>query len=137
MEKKIFREKSIDRISSPEQLDEYLKVTTPSLWLVLAAVVVLLAGILVWASVGTLETTIDAVGVVDNQTMEIALSGNDANRIASGMEVRVGTNRTDIEYIQYDEVGRANAFCRCELPDGNYRLQIVVESIHPIRFLFR
>lgn len=53
----IFREKSMERVSSPEQLNDYLKVTTPSVWLVLLALVILLAGILAWSVFGTVEAT--------------------------------------------------------------------------------
>ena len=42
----LFRKKSMDRVSSPEQLNDYIRVTSPGLWLVLAAVVILLAGML-------------------------------------------------------------------------------------------
>ena len=34
----LYREKSMERISSPEKLNDYMCVTTPSVWLVLAAV---------------------------------------------------------------------------------------------------
>ena len=44
MENPIFRKKSLDRISSPEALDDYLRVTTPAIWLILTAVIMLLAG---------------------------------------------------------------------------------------------
>ena len=51
MEKsKVFRQTSMDRIQSPEQLNDYLRVTDPSVWVLLAAVIVLLAGVLVWGS---------------------------------------------------------------------------------------
>ena len=40
-----FRQKTLNRISSPEQLTDYLRVTNPGIWIFLAAVVVLLAGI--------------------------------------------------------------------------------------------
>ena len=53
--KSIFREKSIRRVSSPEQLNDYIRVTTPSVWLVLIAIVVLLVGILAWSVFGTVE----------------------------------------------------------------------------------
>ena len=53
--KGIFREKSIERVSSPEQLNDYIRVTTPSVWLVLAAMIILLAGMLVWSIFGTVE----------------------------------------------------------------------------------
>lgn len=51
----LFRKKSLERISSPEQLDEYIRVTTPSVWIVLLAIVVLLVGMLAWGTMGTVE----------------------------------------------------------------------------------
>ena len=60
MESKVFRQKSMDRISSPEQLEDYMRVTNPGVWMVLAAVIVLLAGILAASVFGRLETTLSA-----------------------------------------------------------------------------
>lgn len=51
----IFREKSIERVSSPEALNDYIRVTTPSVWIVLAATVLLLLGMLAWSIFGTVE----------------------------------------------------------------------------------
>ena len=51
----IFREKSIEQVTSPESLNDYIRVTTPPVWLVLAAMLILLAGILVWSVFGTVE----------------------------------------------------------------------------------
>ena len=48
----IFRQKSIDRVSSPEELNDYIRVTTPSVWIVLIALVVLLLGMLAWSILG-------------------------------------------------------------------------------------
>ena len=50
----IFRQKSIDNVSSPEKLDNYIRVTTPSVWITLAAILVLLIGALVWGIFGEL-----------------------------------------------------------------------------------
>ena len=50
----IFRQKSIDKVSSPEKLDDYIRVTTPSVWITLAAIVILLAGIVIWGTFGEL-----------------------------------------------------------------------------------
>ena len=54
-EKSIFREKSLERISAPEQLNDYIKVTKPSVWVVLIATILLIAGALVWAICGKIE----------------------------------------------------------------------------------
>ena len=54
-EKSIFRDKSLERISTPEQLNDYIKVTKPSIWVVLIATILLIAGALVWAIFGKIE----------------------------------------------------------------------------------
>ena len=54
--KSIFREKSISKVTSPESLNDYIRVTTPSVWIVLAALVALLIGMLAWSIFGKVET---------------------------------------------------------------------------------
>ncbi len=51
-QKSIFREKSIERVSSPEQLSDYIRVTTPSVWLILIAAGLLLVGGILWGIFG-------------------------------------------------------------------------------------
>ena len=53
----IFREKSMERVSSPEALNDYIRLTTPSVWLVLADIVVLLVGVLCWSIFGRVDVT--------------------------------------------------------------------------------
>ena len=63
----VFRQKSMERVSSPEQLNDYIRVTTPSVWLVLLALVILLVGMLVWSIFGRVEVHND-----DGSTTAIA-----------------------------------------------------------------
>lgn len=56
--KSLFREKSIERASSPESLNDYIRVTTTPVWLVLVALLVLLAGIIVWGVIGRVDKTL-------------------------------------------------------------------------------
>ncbi|MCR5626865.1 MAG: hypothetical protein K6F99_06070 [Lachnospiraceae bacterium] len=51
--KSIFREKSIERVSSPEKLNDYIRVSSPSVWLIMGAIIVLLLGLLIWSVFGT------------------------------------------------------------------------------------
>ena len=51
----IFREKSLKKVSSPEQMDEYIRVITPSVWIALIALAVLLTGFLAWSIFGTMK----------------------------------------------------------------------------------
>ena len=43
------------RISSPEQVDDYIRVTTPGMWLLVAAILILLAAIIIWGFAGRVE----------------------------------------------------------------------------------
>ena len=54
--KPLFREKSKEYIDSPEKLDQYLHVTSPGVWVSLAAVIVLLLGVIGWSIFGRLES---------------------------------------------------------------------------------
>ena len=51
----LFHKKSMERIHSPEELSDYIRVATPSVWLVLLATTILLAGMLAWAVLGTVD----------------------------------------------------------------------------------
>ena len=78
--KSIFRQKSIERIESPEKLNDYLRVTSPTVWIVLASIIVLLVGVCIWGVLGHIDSTVtSAVIVNDDETVclvpESALEG--------------------------------------------------------------
>ena len=131
----LFRKKAMARISSPEDLTSYLRVTNPSMWIVLAAVIALLVGLFAWSAVGTLETTADATAIVQNHTARIVAAGEDADSIQAGMPLRIVSEEYVIASVDYDEYGRATALAEVPLPDGTYDAKIVVEQIRPIEFL--
>jgi hypothetical protein len=64
MARQIFRKEALERLSSPEQLDQLMQVTNPRAWIALAAVGLLLLTTAVWGVFGTIPTTVDAPGVL-------------------------------------------------------------------------
>ena len=60
MNKGIFRAKNVERVTSPEELNDYMKVTTPKVWIVLIAALVFLAGALIWSFFGSVTVTDDS-----------------------------------------------------------------------------
>ena len=71
MENSIFRQKSIDRISSPEKIDEYTKISGISMWVILACIVLFLAAAVFWGFTGRIEDTVtNEAG--QSETVEIA-----------------------------------------------------------------
>ena len=49
------RRNGAERVSDPEELNDFIRVTTPSVWIVLIAAAVVLAGMLIWSVFGTVE----------------------------------------------------------------------------------
>ena len=62
--KKIFRAAALARLSSPEQLDTLLTVTTPKGWLALIGLGALILVAVVWAFLGSIATKAMGTGVV-------------------------------------------------------------------------
>lgn len=46
------------KISSPDEIDDYMKVTSPSVWVVLAAIILILVAIFVWSVTKQIESNI-------------------------------------------------------------------------------
>ena len=131
----LFRKKVIDHISSPEDLTAYLKVTSPGVWIVLVAVIALLAGLFAWSMVGSLETTVDAVVTVEDHKARIVTTGQSNSAIKENMSFRIDSKEYVISSVDVDEYGRATAYAEVLLPDGTYVADVVVEQTYPIEFL--
>ena len=102
----IFRKSALDSISSPEQLTDYLKVTDPGVWIILAAVILLLIGLFAWSTIGKLETTVAGIADVKNGTAQIMLTDRSDAALESGMTVRIGERQYTITEIKEDAYGR-------------------------------
>ena len=46
--KNIFRKESLEKMSSPEKLNDYIKVSNPSVWVILGAIAIMLIAVVVW-----------------------------------------------------------------------------------------
>ncbi|WP_028234970.1 hypothetical protein [Pseudobutyrivibrio sp. MD2005] len=136
MENRIFRKKTLERISSPEQLTDYLRVTAPGVWVILTIVVLLFVGFFAWTAVGTITTYVDGKAVVTGGTADIVITGTEENStINTGMTAHIASTDYVISSVDTDEYGRAVAHTKVDLADGTYDARVIVEQIHPIKLL--
>ena len=68
----------MERVSSPEALRDYLDVTSPAIWIVLLAEILLLASLFVWSSVTAEESY--AAGQVEVHGDVLTLPFDDAQK---------------------------------------------------------
>ena len=157
MARSIFRKSSIDRISNPEQLNDYIRVTNPGVWMIMCAVILLLVGICVWGVFGRLDTTVTVAAATEENRSVCYVKEADAQRVDTGMEVRIGEERYRITHISQQPIQVDDAFATYLLhvgalaegewvyiaeldnmhgEDGNIaEAEIVIESIAPISFV--
>ncbi len=133
-QEELFRKKSLERISSPEQLQDYMRVTTPGTWMLLLAVIILLGGLLVCSVLGRVETTVSGKAQVQGGTATVEVEEK-TEKVEPGMTLRIGDLEMSVEQVRREEDGAAYASAAVDLPDGNYDAVIVTESISPITFL--
>ena len=156
MENPLFRKKSLDHISSPEELHDYMRVTSPRLWMVLAAIIILLAGFAVYASTATLENTMPIRVQVENYELpgdstesgtpehvtliRAVLPMDQQDIVRTGMKVRIGKEEGSVSWItimddEVDLIIEADSK-NTMIPDGEHDAVLVVESTTPISFLW-
>ena len=157
MARSIFRKASLDRISSPEQLNDYIRVTNPGVWMIMLAVILLLTGVCVWSVFGRLDTTLTAAAVTENNQTVCYIKETDAQTVEAGMQVRIGDEQYQISSILRQPVQVDTTFAQYLLHvgglsegewvyiaelDGTYsdngmitEAEIVIESIAPMSFV--
>ena len=80
----IFNKQATERLRSPDDLDRYVRVTNPSVWVVLLAIIALLAGILAWGVFGAVSTRVSAMGAYVDGRAICLLSPEDASKVHEG-----------------------------------------------------
>ncbi len=157
MDNQIFRKKSLEKVSSPEQLNDYIRVSNPGVWIALTAVIVLLVGVCVWGIFGRLETSVGSAAVVKDGEMTIYIKEEHLGKITEDMTIKVKGKEyliTSVETVPtaipegFDEymlhlsgmhVGEwvfGVTAMQTDLADGIYEAEIVIESIAPMSFIF-
>lgn len=64
MSKSLFRETALQNLSSPEQLDQVVRITRGRAWIVLLILGLVIAATLVWSIVGSLPSTVSGQGLI-------------------------------------------------------------------------
>ena len=137
MDETLFRKKSMDRITSPEDLGAYLRVTNPAVWMILTAVILLLVGFLIWGSIASIDSFATGSAVVDNGSMVIHFDDEQiAANVNTGMTVLVGDAETTVSSMGKDADGRLFAVARTSLADGSYSARVVFRQTQVLSLLF-
>ena len=155
MNKQLFKKSNMGNISSPEQLHNYVRVANPGLWMILSAIVILLAGVIVWGFIGKIDTTMSTAIVTESGNAVIYVGESDVEKLEIGMTVSSEGREYAITDIAKTPVRVDGSFTDYaihasgitvgewvyavmidgEHSDGVQKAAIVIESIAPISFI--
>ena len=152
----VFRQKSVDRVSSPEQLDSYLKVTSPSVWIVLIGIIIVLTGAIAWGTFGKLQTYAATGCVIEDGVGYCYLKEEEGTKVETGMTIEIPNEKVSFEilsiqtqgiqipdsysYLQHLVGVTAEDYVFCvsgltDLPAGYYQGRIITEAVSPLKFI--
>ncbi len=139
MNEEIFRKKSLDKVKSPENLDDYIQVANPGVWLIMVSIIVLLIGACIWGMFGHIDSIIETVVKVDDQNIICSISEEDISSVMVGMTVKVGDTELKISSIDRRDMSTEyNCILKSEqsMEKGFYSGKIIIKSIKPFSLIF-
>jgi len=104
MSQSIYREVSLERLSSPEQLDELIKVTSPKAWFALIAISGILISAIAWGFLGSIPTKITGHGILLHNGGVYSLQHHTSGQVI------------DVRYKLGDTVKKGDVIARIEVP---------------------
>ena len=85
----LFRKKSLERLSSPEQLDQLMQVVNPKSWMPLAVLGSLIFIALLWSILGRIPITVEGRGILVFPGNVVPLQSKSAGQIIE-LKIKVG-----------------------------------------------
>ncbi len=158
----LYRKSAIEKLSSPEQLDKALKITSPLSWVALIGITIIIIVVLSWSIKGTLPTTLEVKGIVikpdsacaqyctevgDVRTVKVKKGDNidpgdsivvikkrEGNEVT--MKSTISGKVTDVMVKYWDEIDKGNEIIRVTPETGESKLvalYVPVSNINKIK----
>ncbi|HEY6969103.1 MAG TPA: NHLP bacteriocin system secretion protein [Candidatus Angelobacter sp.] len=117
----IFRQASLDRLSSPEELDELMHLTNIRSWLALFGIFLLLTTVVVWAFEGSIPMTVAGEGAIVRRGGVMNIVSR-SEGVLLELNVQVG-----------DHVKRGQVVARVAQPATTEKLQLLRKTLDEAR----
>lgn len=139
MSEELFRKKVVDKAKSPENLDDYIRLSNPGVWLLLVSVMALLVGALIWGIFGKIDSTTPTTVFVKDKQVVCVVAEKDLPSVQVGLTVEFDDYEaviTEIGGHVENQVGYICTLSMNEMPeDGFYDGEIIVASFRPLSFI--
>lgn len=99
MSSKLYRKAALDRMSSPEQIDRLINVTSAKAWLVLVTLCVFLAAAIAWGFLGELPTRVQGNGILLTEGGRVFEAVAPSDGTVSELTVEIGDQVSENDVV--------------------------------------
>lgn len=157
MRNDLFRKKSLEKISSPERIDDYVKTVNIRLWIVVVSCFAVICSLSLWGIFGRIEISEKTVTVCKNGNAMCFLNEKNLPDISSETEFVIGEKIYKAESISETPSKALKAmdeYCahvaefgeedwvfevllNADLSDGIYETTVVTATVSPVSLLMK
>ncbi len=138
MKEGLYREKNVKKMSSPDDLNGYLHVTSTPVWVALISVIIILVALLIWSRFAVINSYAYGSAIVEKGIVTVTFEDRVASRnITEGMTIELMGETSEILTLGRDKDGYVVATgAMDDLPDGKYDSRVSYDQIQIIEMLF-
>lgn len=113
----IFNKRATEKLRSPDDLDKYVQVLNPSVWMVLASCLIFVLALLAWGLLGTVSTSLSVSGAIVNtgdgsggmDELTCFISSKEIDSVHVGNEAMANKRRLEVTAIEKTPLSKAEA----------------------------
>jgi hypothetical protein len=105
----MFSGRKTEKLRTPDDLERYVQVTYPSVWMVLGVCIALLAAGMVWGVCGSVATDVETTGVGVEEGVACFLPAEEASQVHVGDDADVAGEAMSVGTISATPISRDEA----------------------------
>ena len=120
------------KITSPEKLNNYLKATSVTTWVLLGVVMAFLVGVLIWSHLAEVTYKIEGKATISSSEVRLEIDESRLSELKVGQIVYILDSKGEITSIDDDGMPVISGI---NLSDGEYEYTLIIKTINPIEYL--
>ena len=125
--------KNSRNFTNPDDLNKNLQYSSPSTWITLSVVILLLIGFFTWSCIYKIKIKITGIASIVSGTATLNVNESKLNQLKKGQKVYISNQVGEI--LSFDN--KQPVVSTFTLDDGKYAYYIIIGEMRPVDFLLK
>jgi HlyD family secretion protein len=122
-----FRKSALEKLSTPEKLDQLIKVTNRKAWIALLTIALAIGTAIVWSIFGKVKTKIDVVGIIQGGEVHEVVATSQGQLVELNVKIGSKVKKGDIiATLHQPELSQQIEDAKAILTDRNFEMGKIV-----------